>query len=154
MVYEWKTPMFDVDPNAAGAELEQCRDEHGIIKPRQVVARARSEASPIHTCFDWNDETAAEKYRDVQARTLIRNIVTVVETNENKRVTVNAFVNLKGDEGRGYKGIVQIMQSPIDRAQILEAALNELNVLRKKYQDLSELACVFAEVDRVAEQIS
>lgn len=147
MVYQWKTPIYKVDANLAGAEIEACRNEHGIIKPASVVARAQSAASPIHDCFEWDDETAAARHREDQARALMRNIVAVVETKDERPLTINAFVNISSDVGRGYKGIIQVMQNPADRAYLLQAALGELSSIRKKYNDLSELAGVFDAVD-------
>lgn len=148
MVYQWKTPVVRLDANVAGAEIEQCRDENGIIKPASVVERARPETNPIHVCFEWDDDKAAARYREDQARALLRNIVTVVESHGSKPISVNAFVNIECESGRGYKGIVQVMERSADRAYILQSAISELNVLRKKYADLSELSAVFDAIDQ------
>lgn len=44
----------------------------GIIQALDVVAAARDESSVLHDQFDWDDEEAAEKWRLMQARRILR----------------------------------------------------------------------------------
>ena len=46
----------------------------GRLTPKAVVDDARNKKSPLHGHFEWNDGTAAEKYREVQARRLISSV--------------------------------------------------------------------------------
>lgn len=57
----------------ARAEIARISTENnGKITPFLVVESARDPESPIHDYFDWDDASAAEKYRIEQARGLIR----------------------------------------------------------------------------------
>ena len=57
------------------AELNRMAKQNGgKITPRMVVDAARAEDSPLHSYFEWDDEIAAEKYREMQARTLLRSV--------------------------------------------------------------------------------
>lgn len=45
---------------------------NGIIRPDAVVDAARNPASVLNSLFEWRDDEAAEKYRLLQARSVIR----------------------------------------------------------------------------------
>jgi hypothetical protein len=65
---------FGVDPQAAGEELERIKHRDGTIVPEAVVDEARPEDAVLHPAFEWEDPVAAEKYRVIQARTLIKKV--------------------------------------------------------------------------------
>ena len=44
----------------------------GKVTPALVVLAARPDESPLHQYFEWDDTKAGEKYREMQARTLLR----------------------------------------------------------------------------------
>lgn len=46
----------------------------GKLAPEDVLAAAKSDSSPIHGCFEWDDATAGTAYRIEQARELIRRV--------------------------------------------------------------------------------
>lgn len=70
---------------AAMAELQRMsKAAGGKITPEQLVEAARSEGSPLHRYFEWDDKEAADKYRLMQARTLIRSCKFNVTVNNRK----------------------------------------------------------------------
>jgi len=151
MVYEWKFPnLYNISAQAAGAEIEGCKNSDGFITPAAVVEKAKDEASVIHDCFEWDNDTAADKYRLQQAGELIRNIVTVCKTeDEAVPLTVRAFVNVKSEAERGYKGIAAVVTKPDEYAYLLGCAKNELEAFEKKYAVLTELRSVFRAISEV-----
>ena len=81
MVYAWRegrsaSPyLSNVTPQVVGEELEKVREQGGgMIFPRAVIDHARPSDSPLHSCFEWNDTEAAEKFRIVQARGVIKSV--------------------------------------------------------------------------------
>lgn len=54
----------------------------GTLTPKAVVEDARDPDSPLHEHFDWDDTSAAERYREEQARGLIRQVKVVIEVDE------------------------------------------------------------------------
>ena len=56
-------------------EAIRALEDHGRITPARVVEAARDPESPLHRYIDWDDTTAARKYRLVQARNLIRVVI-------------------------------------------------------------------------------
>ena len=131
-------------------ELEKLANKHGgILKPEVVVAAARSEKSPLHDCFDWDDSSAAEKYRLWQARQLI----VYVDVVEADREPYQAYVSLSTDRKEGgYRFIHDVLNDDEYRAILLTDALNEMTIFKNKYHTLKELARVFEEMDVVVEK--
>jgi len=52
----------------------------GRLTPLGVLDAAASPDSPLHDEFDWNNDSAAHKYRISQARSLIRSVQVVITT--------------------------------------------------------------------------
>ena len=123
-------------------ELQTLRKKHGILNPRTVVDFARDENTHLHSYFDWDDAEAGEKYRLIQARQIIR-VVVSVEPSIQKEVRV--FVSLTPDrhaEG-GYRSMSNVIADSELRRILLRDAIRELITFQNKYRTLNELAGVF-----------
>ena len=141
--YAWKEgARLSVDPQAVGDELEHLRRRYKRVLPEAVVAAARSMRSPLHAAFEWDDDTAAERYRLDQARYILRQITVRVVREDNVVRSVRAFWFVDGDE-KGYTSLRVVMRSEPLRKQVLARAWKELEEWRARYQDLEELAHVF-----------
>ena len=130
-------------------ELEQIQKEHGgVLHPQHVVDFARNKNSALHSRFEWDDGKAAKAYRIVQARQLIRVYVQVAADNVTE---VRAFVSLPSDReaGGGYRSTDSVMTDEQRRAELLQMALKELAIFRRKYATLEQLAQVFAAAEAV-----
>ena len=150
----------DYESQLVRGELTAISEEHGVITPEMVLARGRDPASPLHSLFDWDDSQAAEKFRLLQARGLIRRVkVSVIRAStEAKVVTVAAvreFVSNQSERASrrnpegGYASIVDVLNEPDRRADMLATARAELAALRRKYEALNELAIVWIEIDKL-----
>lgn len=147
MVYDWKRSM-PVKAQVAGEYLEQLQQAHGEITPKIVLDSARSEDALLHPCFEWNDGVAAEKYREDQARFLIRNLVVKVEQNDSPPKTVRAYVNVAQDMDQAgtFIDVETAVNNAKMREQMLRNAFRELQAFQEKYKNLSELAGVFSAI--------
>lgn len=134
-------------------ELENIKSAHGgILKPEHVVAFARDESTALHAWFDWDNDAAAEKYRLVQARTIIRIMVAPVEgVDQPVRINVSIMEDRK-QPGGGYRSLEQAMADPDLRKKVLQTVLIELTGVRRRYKALNELADVFASIDQAEMQ--
>ena len=125
----------------------------GFLDPAKVVEYAEDPDTSLHTKFIWDDTAAAQQYRLWQARQVIRLEFQVVAGNNGVRREVRAFVSLvddrRGDEDRGYRGIIEVLSDGDLRVKLLNEAKSEMNIFRRKYGLLSELAKVFAAMDEV-----
>ena len=141
-------------PGAIIAELRRIANKHGgVLQPETVVQAARTESSPLHGAFCWDDTEAARLYRIVQARQLIRVSVEVIQPADGgKEFSVRAFVSLTPDrdqDGGGYRFVSEVLRNTAARGQMLADALAELRVFEEKYRVLSELAAVFSAARKV-----
>lgn len=123
---------------AALAEIAEQND--GVLQVDAVIAAARPNDSPLHSKFTWDNTEAAHKWRQEQARALIRVTVKYLpQINDCVRV----FVSLTTDqqaEGGGYRHLVSVMSNKEQREQLLEDAHADMERFRQKYRHLSELA--------------
>lgn len=138
--------------NLIKQELEALAEaNNGLLKPETVVDFARNPETALHSRFEWDDTEAAKRYRIWQARQIIKVTVDVLP-NENETV-YQVFVSLKDDRrnGGGYRPLVEVMSDDQMRRQLLAQAHNDFKLWQKKYQQLKELAPVFAQMDLVME---
>lgn len=144
----------DSEAKIVGPELERIEKATGCLKPESVVELAAPDDAPLHPFFEWRDTVAAKKFREDQARNLIRSVVVQIEDSET--TPVRAFVSVtsapeeRNFEGSAYISTARALKNTDYRAQVLEDALNELNSFRTRYQHLRELADVFRAIEAVA----
>jgi len=145
-----------------GECLEKIAEKKGVITPPDVVEEAKSETSPLHDHFEWDNEAAAEKYRLHQARNLINSIIVVVETPE-ERIEERAFFNVRirresqepeeAEIEQAYVPVSVVVKEKPLRDQILAQALREIDHWEKRYNNIRELSPIFDAIDLVFEQI-
>lgn len=131
-------------------ELQSIADSHdGVLRAHDVVSFARDPSTSLHSRFEWNNGKAAHEYRLWQARQLIRVSVTMLPKVDTE---YRAFVSLMPDrkeEGGGYRRTIDVLTKKSSRDQLLSQALAELERLQAKYEQLEELAGVFAAIRAV-----
>jgi hypothetical protein len=144
MIYQWKQNRFAIGAQAAGNELERIKKSYGGIMPKDVVNESRPTDSVLHKCFEWDDRKAAEAYREVQAREIIRNIVVVkaVGIDDSEPVIIRAFVPVAAEdnESKKYISIDDALSDEDYTKQVIEQAKSEMIALKKKYGDLLQFA--------------
>lgn len=138
------------DPNAVGNHLEMLRQQRkGELTPQDVVDDARHSNSPLHSFFEWDDGAAAEAYRLVQARGLIRAVVAVYVSDDRPAVRQRAYVHVPEPGAGHYRETSHAMGLSTTREMVLRRAFAELNQWRKRYQDLHEFADLIKKIDQV-----
>ena len=146
LVYQFKLQnLYPVSARTAGEELRRIYADKGQLKPADVVDESRPTSAPLHPCFEWDDEVAAEKYREVQAGNLIRSITVVHETPAHEPIEVRAFVKPM----ETYAPIEVVVNSEEQMSALLESALAELKAFEKKYATLSKLYPIFEEIKKL-----
>ena len=146
MVYEWKYNM-PIKAQIVGEHFEQLEKQQGCLTPKIVLESARSETSVIHGCFEWNDSIAAEKYRENQAGSLIRNLtVKMITSDKEQSEPVRAYVNIRQSDSSEFISVGNVLKDEELTRKMLEQAKTELNAFAKKYFTLQELSGVFKEI--------
>lgn len=142
-----------VDPDAAHRELETIRSANdGLLRPADVVESSREPDATLHPVFEWDDYEAAEKWREDQARCLIRNVCVVVEGADAEQ-TRPVYIHVRAAEGRdeqGYQTVAAVMSDDDKRASAIRDALAQLRGWQTRYGWLKELAKVSAAIDEAA----
>ncbi len=156
--YVWKEgSRYSVDAQAVGELLETLEYKHGALTPDLVVREARKKTSPLHSCFEWDNDKAAEKYRKYEARNLTRSVLVVTQQ---VATPVRAFHNVpitfktSDDKAQGYVSLDVAINNEQYRNHLLQQAFRDLNAWKKKYSELKELHSIFSQADRLIEKYS
>jgi hypothetical protein len=152
MIYQWKDgSRYAIDPQKAGELLAKLADNNGgEVHAGEVVDAARRKSSVIHDAFEWDNEVAAEEFRKVTARELLRSITTVEIQSSGEEQKVRAFFAVTTETGsKAYVPTLRVLSMAEMRAELLESVLTQLETLRDKYSHLGELGEVW---DVIAEQ--
>lgn len=147
IAYRWEPgrAVKGVEAQTVGEELDRIRiDRGGILKPENVVEEAKASSSPLHGCFEWNDEKAANEHRKWQARDLIRSVSVVYEDEEGSRFDVPGFysvvrVNEEGKADRGYQATAVLVNDKEQLKEALDLLKGKLRSAKDSLNDLSVL---------------
>ena len=105
MVYKWKTGYHKVDAETAGKELNRIKKKRGLTA-KAVVDESRDPKARLHKEFEWNDNIAAERFREQQARILIGDLIIEADTPTGSTQT-RGFVKLSQDSE--YESIQEVL---------------------------------------------
>lgn len=142
IIAEWKMPIFKADAQKCAEEIIALGDK---ITPDEVLEKARDESTELHKCFEWDDSVAAEKFRKIQARDVIRFIVIKEEEKPEDRPQIKVF-HVTEKTG-GYKPIEFIVKHEDEYKALLERAWAELRAFKAKYSMLEELREIMELID-------
>ena len=147
-IIRWTTPgLFKADATKCYEEIQDIGDE---VKPEQVIKKAKNPKSELHKCFDWDDSSAANKYRLYQARLVINHLIVVTrEAGNDEREPVQFRVMMKNENSKdsSYKQTLVMIRDEDEYKKLLDQAYRELHSFKQKYQCLSELAEIIALID-------
>lgn len=119
-------------------ELERLEKQHGYLTAKSVLDSAKTVDSPLHDWFEWDDSTASEKYRLMQARMLMTRVkVVIADIQHPGYVNVNLIVN--SVPTRGYVSLVRALSDAELSRQVINKAVKEIEYWQQKYQNYQEL---------------
>lgn len=148
MVYKWKDNFrANVKAEVFGGVCEEL-EEKGALTPSSLVDVSRADDAPLHKCFEWSDEIAAEKYRQRQASLMLRHleVVTTEKKDDPEPVSIRSYFPVPQE---GYRSISHIMSDEEKRDNLLRTAKIELERFCHKYKMLKALAPVFAAIEEL-----
>lgn len=148
--YSWRPgSRIKIDAKAAGREMDDMEKRVGrSLTPEDVLERARTDNSALHSHFEWNDTVAGEQYRLQQASELIRSIVVDVSRSNLSEKKIRAFVSVERDGKRSYTSTVHALSDADLRKQVVQRAWADFEALRRRHAGLKELAAIFEAIDR------
>lgn len=148
-----------VPAQKAGEELARIEAKHGGLKPATVVNESRPEDAVLHPVFEWDDEVAAEKYRNVQAGQIIRSVRVVSESSEGERSKAPAFVSVvrvvdEDTSHREYVSTSKAMDNEEWKRGVMAEALDQLRAFARRYRQLGEMAGLAEEVESIIDRFA
>ena len=173
--YSWKSGFVpSVKAEIVGEVFSEIEERDGEVTSRSFLDASRSEDSPTHALFTWDDAEAAEKYRLSQSSKIINLlqveiIVEDVPTSEDTEVEIStentvkspAYVNVNplgrfGSSKQTTASFVNVqtaMSNEDMRKIVLKNALRELNVFKNRYALYKELTVVFDAINKFERSI-
>ena len=145
--------LSDKDAALCGPVLAKIETDNGKLTPQMVVAKASDPLSPLHNQFEWNDTQAAIKYRDDQARRLIRNIMVRVTVDDESQ-DVRFFLNVSQGKERSYRNISYVSNDEDLHSQVVQQAHAELERWRTKWGQYRQLKDFVDAIASVQEEIT
>lgn len=139
-INSWKINKYPVSADVAKAEFDRIYEKFGELTAKSVVDENREKTAPLHSCFEWDDAVAAERYREKQAGDMIRCLVTIKEPEiDGEPIVVRAIVKTT----EKYEPITVAIKSEEKYAVLLQDALNDAKWFMRKHAQLAELYKVF-----------
>ena len=132
--------LFKNSAEIAGEVCQKLSESKTGLTAKSLVDASRDENAPLHNEFEWNDNIAAEKYREEQAASIIRHLIIIrTDTEEIKAGKDRSFV-FSGERKTGYVPLSKALSNDTWRANLLKAARADMLTFIVKYNRLSELA--------------
>jgi hypothetical protein len=126
------------NPQKIGEALTKISASNGgHLVPSAVVEAARDAKNVLHRHFEWNDKTAAEKFRLDQARSLIRCIH--VESDDTESGVTRAFLSIREKSGISYRTVEDVLNSADLQSRLLAQAERDLISFETRYKNLSDI---------------
>ena len=145
-----------VPAQAVGEELERIRAKAGSLTAAAVVDASRPKKALLHKDLDLHlpPEERAELWSRHRARNVI-NVVTVVQEvpkGQKEAAPVPSYTNIvegpvDDPENRDYRPTLDLLADPIQRAALVQRALEKLVRVQREYRSLKELANVWGAID-------
>ena len=134
--------------------LGELEEQKGIVTPKDILDIARSEDSPIHGLFNWDDEIAGELYRLNQARALITDVKVEIQDKKIQKF-YNVKIEINGEEKQGYKSVNNIINNEQMKNQIVQDAVSEIRYWQNKYNDITQLGNIIndEELNKIENEI-
>lgn len=147
-VYKYKIDGFIKTPaEVTGKICKDLIDKEGSVTPKRLVEVSKSKSAPLHNEFEWNNTLAAAKYREEQARQIIKNIVIMeVSEGEAEPKHVKCWVNsdrafVPTDEKLHRYVTIETAMSNYDwKENLIKTAKQDMASFIAKYKRLSELS--------------
>lgn len=133
-------------------ELMAKLESEGRLTAKELVNESRPEDAPLHDYFVWDNEVAAERYREEQGRQIMQAIVEVDDSVELEEPHyVKAFYAVE-QSGENYWHIDTIVQDEDKSEKLYQFALKELRQIERRYEIIRDrLAAVFDAIDNLQE---
>lgn len=156
--YSWKAGVqFPVEAKVAADTIRDLQKSLGkdTVTAKELLDASRDENAPLHSCFEWNDNVAAELYRTSQARKIINSVEVTIVKKDDVYTTTRLFLNVSDKpKAQGKYAVYNIaLTNNAYRENVLRDALLELQAFQRRYSEYQELAAVFEAINAFADRL-
>lgn len=155
---KWKNrfPSAGVSPERAYSAIEKVRlFNGGVVTPEAIIEAAEATRNPLHKLFEWDDTSAARKFRVTQAATLYRSLEITYVGRKGQPVRayeiITHSVRGKPEEERVtlYSTHEEVLSDPKARKNLIRDAISQLKAFKRRYHDLNEFSKIFKAIDEL-----
>ena len=157
--FSWKSgAQIPVAAEVAASTIRSLQASLGqdSVTAKELLDASRDENAPLHSCFEWDDSIAAEKYRLWQARHIISSLeIEIVKDNQpafKTRLFLNVSIVAPKKQGE-FVGVDVVLSNKDYRDRVLDNALLELRAFQRKYAAYEELMGVCKAIDSFADSL-
>lgn len=122
----------------------------GQFTAKDFVELSRDKDAPTHKYFDWDDKSAAEKYRLRQAKTMI-SCVEIISNEKQIRAFHHVQINSKKS---AFVATEICQQSRRLWDQVVEQAMREIELWALRYQNYKQLSPIFDSIQNTKSELS
>lgn len=140
----WGGMNFKGDAETVYHEIQSLGDSY---TPEDIVEKAKDPTTELHKCFDWNDTTAAEKWRKQTARFICCSLKVVVTSTKGEPQEMRVIQSDKSLPA--YKPVTFTVRDEDEYSKLLDQAKAELAAFKKRYASIVELENVIEEINRI-----
>lgn len=136
--------------NAIETRLAKISKENNKgLTPDAVINDAKNKNSPLHSYFDWDNDSAGHKFRIEQARTLIRSFRVEIITNE-RTVSVVRYIRnpeIKGND-QGYVETAKVRSAEETAYAAFSSEMTRLGSIIERTESLADVLGFQKEFDK------
>jgi hypothetical protein len=155
-----------IKPEVAASEVQAIYAAQGTVTPEAVVEVARPSDAPLHAAFEWDDTTAAEAYRENQARNLLAKLVVSYRKTDGSLTQPTRYLvklQARPDEDAEdetleaatqphvYIPVRKVMEEEVLRRKYVREAYLSVVSWRRRYGNIEAFASVFEAIDAMGE---
>ena len=118
-------------------QLQSIYEARGRLTPKILVDEARDPAHPLHSRFEWDNDVAAERYREAQAGELIRSVKISYRATSGRPASVNAFQSVRRPSGPGYEPVEEVIQDEFTTKILLADMERDWRAFKARYEGLA-----------------
>lgn len=140
-------------------ELERIYKRDGALTATAVLKEAAQKGSPLHEHFTWDDSEAAQQWRLVQARNLIKRVKVISPAGTEERI-IHVPSITRGEGEYQVQSVVASQPDKFERAMAsaradLEAAEESVGVLNslKKNKKLTDAGKMVSKARKLVEEV-
>lgn len=125
------------------------------VTPNAVVDKAKDPKSALHQQFDWDDSSAATKYRLIHARWLIRTVTFVSATVSTPERSVKAPVFVKDPETRdqGYRMVVKVRDEKETAVKVMLSELQRVEACLVRAKAIADVLGLEKDLERLLKNV-